>query len=137
MLVLLQFLEPYINIVNACMFISLWLMAFNLDAIYTYMNRKYIKQYERNIIMRHLYGKIPYPIIILMIFILETVTIYGLTYLYYEPRIAQMIDDRSTILGLPITNLALTAIVFAFMHMHAVYNSMQLIDKLSKNDKDN
>ncbi len=137
-LVLLQFLEPYINIVTASMFISLWLMSFNLDAIYTYMNRNYIKQYERNIIMRNLYGKIPYPVIAIIIFMLEAVTIYGLTYLYYEPKIHNQIlpDDRPTILGLPITNLSLTTIVFAFMHMHAVYNSMQLIDRLSKNDKD-
>ncbi len=136
-LVLLQFLAPYINITTAYMLITLWIVFFNLDACYTYTNRRYIKQYEQNIIMRNLYGKMPYFVIVALIFLLELGTIYALTYLYYEPRIYIMPDDRPLILGLPIANFALVAIVFAFMHIQALYNSMQLIDKLSKNDKDN
>jgi Ca2+/Na+ antiporter len=119
-LLLIQLVEPYINNDIALLLMITWMVAFAIDAIYTYNNRALIKSKESNIIMHHLYGKIPYPLIIVIILALELAMILALSYLYTQAINSMM----------RITNIGLTMIVFAYLHIEAFIASNKTIKRL-------
>ena len=119
-LALIQLLDRYINYHIALSFIIIWMISFAIDSIYTYHNRMYIKSNESNLIMYHLYDKIPYPLIIAIILTIELSMILSLSYLYTQ-AVNSTID---------ITNISLAMIVFAYIHIEAFLISRRTIKRL-------
>ncbi|MEM2857153.1 MAG: hypothetical protein QW416_08645 [Candidatus Nitrosocaldaceae archaeon] len=101
----------YLKIELPIYLIVIWCIAFAIDAIYTYINRAYIKSKEFNIIMRGLYQRLNYSLIILIVLAIEVAMIFAIAYL---------------------TNGKITTIMIAFtiLHLEAFYNSRRTIKNI-------
>ena len=113
LLLFTYFINQLINTNIAIIIITIWLIVFAIDVIYTYNNKQYIKSNEFNIILRSLYSKIPYIIIIIMIFILECLMLILLSYLIFN--------------SITIKSIGLIALTLILLHIEAIYSSMRFI----------
>lgn len=110
---IITLLVLYLKIELSEYFIVFWGIAFATDAIYTYTKREYIKSKEFNIIMRTLYQKINYSLIILIILAIEISMILMIAYLT---------DNKITTV----------MIAFTLLHLEAFYNSRRTIKNIKR-----